>query len=138
MGAVMKKVIIIGAVVVIAVFAVQYFKKTDKETFLNYSRTRVDKMLYGIQSQKTALEQESIGYWYKGSPKIAVNESLSNSFNAFKKQKGIYRFSNYEVLSAELFNGDDVVNRYVEVRFEVDGKELGLIVRHGKTMEWID
>ena len=134
----MKKLIIIVLVIGAAIAGVKVFKMKDKETFTKYSLKRVERMLYGIKEKDTALEQEAIGYWLNGSPKTAMNEQISRGFDDFKKEKGIYRISSYEVLSAELINGDDQVNRYVEVRFKADGKELGVIVRHKRTMEWMD
>ncbi len=134
----MKKIIILVVVVAAAYAGVQVFKMKDKETFTNHSKLRVEKMLYGIQSGKTALEQESIGCWYNGRPSTTVTEPMADSFDDFKREKGIYSVSSYEVLSATLFGGESQVERFVEVRFKADGKELGVIVMHGKTMKWMD
>ena len=134
----MKKVVILVIIIAAIILGVQYFKKMDKDTFTKHSETRVEQMLYGVKSRKTADLQESIGYWYSGNPKIPVSEQMANSFEDWRKKKGIFKVDKYEVLSATLINGDDQVNRYVEVRCRVNGKELGIKVAHKKTMRWLE
>ena len=134
----MKKIIILIVIVAAAYGGITLFKIKDKEAFTNASRERVEKMLAGIQSKQSALENDAIGYWYDGNPDTSFDEAIVNGFDAFKTKKGIYAVRNYEVLSATLVNGDDQVGRWVEVRFKANGKSLGVIVRHKSTMEWMN
>jgi len=134
----MKKLIAL-LVAIGAIYAVvTIFKSTDKNAFLKVSQERVENMWSNMQSGGTADLQDAIGYWYVGHP-ITVDGQLLRKFEKFIDRKGIpEKIGSYAVVSAELVDGDDVVNRFVRVVTVVNGETYTLKVPHKFPIEWLD
>ena len=134
----MKKLIAL-LVAIGAIYAVvTIFKSTDKKAFLKVSQERVENMWSNMQSGGTADLQDAIGYWYVGHP-ITVDGQLLRTFEKFIDRKGIpEKIGSYAVVSAELVDGDDVVNRFVRVVTVVNGETYTLKVPHKFPIEWLD
>ena len=134
----MKKLIAL-LVAIGAIYAVvTIFKSTDKKAFLKVSQERVENLWSNMQSGGTADLQDAIGYWYVGHP-ITVDGQLLRKFEKFIDRKGIpEKIGSYAVVSAELVDGDDVVNRFVRVVTVVNGETYTLKVPHKLPIEWLD
>jgi FtsZ-interacting cell division protein ZipA len=132
----LKKLLIIAGLIAVIVFGVQYFKKTDQRAFHVNSKDRVQKLFDNMKSGRTADQQDAMGYWRVGHPETASSEKIT-AFERFLEKKDLpMQISSYEYVSSELVNGNDVVNRYVLLTCEVDGRELSMIIRHKMPIEW--
>ena len=135
----LKKLIIVGVIIVAIIFGVQYFKKTDQRAFHTFSVERVQNLFDNLESGRTADQQDAIGYWRVGHPE-ATDEGKLTRFENFMNKKGLnsIKIKSYEYVSSELIDGDDVVNRYVLLRCKVEGRDLSMIIRHKMPIEWAD
>ncbi len=135
----MKKLVVFGVVVVAAVFFVKLFKQTDMKAFETNTQTRVEKMFKNLESGNTADAQEAMGLWRVGHPELA-SEDIENAFLAFLAEKDLRRVKvkSYALVSTELIDGEDTVNRHIILACKVNGKKLKLKVRHKLPLEWVD
>jgi hypothetical protein len=133
-----KKLVVIGGVIALIVFGVRTFKSTDQKAFHDFSIQRVQNLFDNLSSGNTADQQDAMGYWRVGHPEPANAEKWT-AFERFMEKKDLpMRVASYDYVSSELVDGDDVVNRYVRLSCRVDGRELGMIIRHKMPIEWAD
>jgi hypothetical protein len=136
----MGRKIAIVAVIVLAVGFVRFFKSSDKKAFVNTSTNRVEMMFENLKFDDSGHEGEAAGWWYVGSPNPQNSRDVMDSFYRFLRQGGrdcwMGRVKSYEFVSAELNGGEDVVSRFVEVRFKVNGVAKTIIVKQRMPLEW--
>lgn len=134
----MKKIVLLAAIVVIAVAAVAFFKKTDKEAFHTVSVQRVEKVFTGLIEGPTKDENKATAQWAWGRDK-GFARGDSDDFYSWLKKKGLtIVIKDYQFISSRLVNAEDTANRYVSVRCKINGKELVVIARHKQRLEWGD
>lgn len=126
----------VAIVVAIGVFGVRHFKSTDKTAFVSNSTTRVEKMFENMKSRETSYTQEAVAYWYVGHPMVP-DEHIVGRFENFMRQKNIrVPIQTFEMVDAQLVDGDDVVSRRVEIVCKVNGQRLNLTAYYKQPLEW--
>ena len=132
----LKKLLIVGGVILAIILGIQYFKKTDQRAFHDLSKGRVQNLFDNLKSGRTADEQDAMGYWRVGHPETATEANL-RSFERFMEAKSLpTQIKTYEFISSELVAGDDVVNRHVRLECKVDGQRLSMVIHHKLPIEW--
>ena len=132
----MKKLVLLVVVIGLVVFGLKYFKGLDQQAFLDNSVTRVEEMFENMKSDSTAYQQEAIAYWYVGHPMVP-GETIVAAFERFMREKNVrYPIKEYEIIDAQLFNGEDVVSRRVEIVCKVDGQTLNITAYFKQPLEW--
>lgn len=136
----MKKLVLIGGVIALVIGFVLYFKTMDKKAFERTSCERVEKFFESLKYDDVGHEGDAHGLWYQGSPGPLNDELLIDAFYTFLREGGVWigDVKNYEFVSSELIGGEDVVNRYVEVRCKVNGRDRIVIVKQRMPLTWGD
>lgn len=134
----LKKVALVLGIIGLLYGSVRYFKSMDKTAFVRTSGERVEMMFENLKSDDVGHEGAAAGMWYQGSPKPLNDRYLLDKFYDFLRKGGVWMgdVKTYEFVSSELFFGEDVVNRRVEVTCKVNGVDRVVIVRHRQPLEW--
>lgn len=133
-----KKLVLFGGLIVLVICAVLYFKGMDKRAFERTSCERVEMLFDNLKFDDTDHEGVAGGIWFKGTPNPLNDSGLLDVFYRFLREGGLWlgEVKTYEFVSSELVNGEDVVNRYVEVRCKVNGKDKVVIVKQRLPLTW--
>jgi hypothetical protein len=132
----LKKLVMVGVVIGLIIYGVNYFKETDQRAFHEFSVDRVENVFANLDSGSISDEEVAIAYFYVGHPAPASMDS-EKAFLEFLNEKGLSKKNgSYEYISSELVDGDDVLNRYVRLQCKVQGHKLTMNIYNKVPLMW--